>query len=225
MSVPSHLKFTFRGKFLGTPEIWSFGVKFRRTQDAGPDAGIDEIDQSAVTSAFSTLLAHGSGATFQQYVKATDWRAYVINEDNRMEGNPLVVDVEASNFIGAGGTIYPPQIALVVTTVADNRGPARFGRFYLPGPGYGISTGYALTDGAAGSYAEAATTFLKSISDAIDIPGSLSSSAAVNISENPGPDGTLQEVDHVEVGLVLDTLRSRRNAMLETRHVHGQIDW
>jgi hypothetical protein len=71
--------------------------------------------------------------------------------------------------------------------------------------------------------AGAVTDFLKDISDAIDIPGSLLSAAAANVSQSSG--GVLQEVDHVEVGRCLDTLRNRRKSMDEDRVIGGQIDW
>lgn len=225
MAVPTHFKFTFRGVFLGTPEIWSFGMHFSRTATGNPDAEVTDIDQSAVTAALTGLLTGGGLAPFNQYTEATDWRAYQIGTDGKMEGNPLVVDVSAAHIKGPGGVKLPPQIALVVTTVASDRGPGRFGRFYLPGPSQTMEADFRLSETNATAYAEAATNFLKAVSDAIDMPGGIDSSECVNISARPAPNGTIQVVDHVEVGKVYDTLRTRRNKMLEERHVHGQIDW
>lgn len=225
MAVPSHFKFTFRGIFLETPEVWSFGVHFRRTLDASPDAGLDAIDQAGVTSAITGLLTGGGLAPINNGTELVDWRAYVIGTDGRMEGDPLRVDLAASHIKGPGGVRYPPQVALVVTTVGDNRGPARYGRFYLPGPSQSMDSDFRLTATNATAYADAAATFLKGISDSIDLPLTTSSSAACNVSSRGGADGTLQGVDHVEVGRVYDTLRTRRNSMKEERIVGGNIDW
>lgn len=225
MAVPTHFKFTFRGKFLNTSEIWSFGVHFNRNVLAGPDAGLADVNESAVTAAITQLIAGSGFGVFNTYTQVTDWRAYQIGTDGRMEGNPLVVDIEASNIKGAGGNRFPPQIALVVTTVADNRGPARFGRFYLPGPAATLETDFRLSVENTTAYAEKATEFLKDLSGAIDVPGTIQSSAGINVSTRGSVDGTKQEIDHVEVGRVYDTLRTRRNALVEERVIHGQIDW
>jgi hypothetical protein len=222
MTVPTHFKFTFRGKFQSTPEIWSFGVKFARDVEEGPDAGLGDIDQGAVTTALTDYF-NFSGAGVSGFVLATDWRAYVIGTDGRMEGDPLVVDVSDAGIQGHGTNRYPPQVALAITTVAPNRGPARFGRWYLPGPTQGMGTDLRLTVTDAQAYGEAAAAFLKDISDAIDLPGTVSSSAGVHASSGGG--GTLQAIDHVEVGRVFDTTRTRRNAMLEDREVRAHIDW
>lgn len=224
MTFVKHFKFTFRGIFTNTPEIWSFGCHMSRLFAGAPDAGVDDIDNDAVTSALRALLSNGGSSTFGQAVHATDWRAYEIGTNGRMEGNPLVVDVSADSIGGTGGTVYPPQVSLCVTTVADNRGPARFGRFYLPGPSASLGSDLRLSAGVADGYGEAATQFLKSVSDAVDALG-LRSSSGLNVSGLPSSSGTNQIIDHVEVGRVLDTIRTRRNGMLEDRQVHGHIDW
>lgn len=224
MTVPTHFRFSFRGVFTNTPEIWNFGCHFRRDVAASPDLELTSIHQDQVTAAFVTLC-QGGGASMSSGIHATDWRAYKIGTDGKMQGNPLVVDVH--NEAGSGGAAvrYPPQIALVVTLVSLNRGPARFGRMYLPGPAEGMSPDHRLSIQAASDYAEQVTQFLKSISNAIDVPNEPISVAGCNVSDRPSGSGTLQEIDHVEVGRVLDTLRTRRDQLLEERHVHGHIDW
>jgi hypothetical protein len=225
MAVPTHFKFSFRGRFNNTPEIWSFGCHFDRIVVAGPDADLSNIDEGAVTAALTTLIEGPSDAAISTNVKVVDWRAYVIGTDGLMEGNPLFVDLSTEDIGGAAGNRYPPQIAAVVTLVADNRGPARFGRMYLPGPAEAIANDMRLSETSAAGYAESVTDFLKAVSSAIDLPGTIESAGACNISKRGGSEGTIQSIDHVEVGRVLDTLRTRRNNLLEERHVHGQIDW
>jgi hypothetical protein len=96
------------------------------------------------------------------------------------------------------------------------------GRFYLP-TNLALETDRRLSVTTAENAAVVIGTFLKGISGAIDLPGTVLSSSAVNVSSVGA--GLLQRVDHIEVGRVLDTLRSRRRSMLEERVVGGQIDW
>jgi len=223
MAVPTHFKLVFRGVFENTEEEWSFSVKYRRDVQNFPDAEVSNISDSGVTAAFTGLIGTSGTSRFSSSILATEWRAYQMGTDNRMEGNPKLV-VMPGEVRGLGANTFPPQIALCVTTVADNRGPARFGRFFLPGP-VAPMTDFRLTEVNATAYAEAVTVFLKAISDAIDLPNTTDSAPAVNISGLPVLTGTKQDVDHVEVGRVYDTIQSRRRQLLEERHIHGQIDW
>lgn len=224
MPVPKHLRITFRGVFAGTPEEWSFGVHMSGTISGGQDASATDVNTGQVTTALSTLLQSGAG--FSTAVHASDHRVYVIGTDGRMEGNPVVTDLSADvTTRGNAANKYPPQIALCITTVAPNRGAARFGRFFLPGPTAPLDASLRLSVADAAGYADVATQFLKDVSDAVDFPLTTVGSSAVHVSSRGGSGGTLQEVDHVECGRVYDTLRSRRRSMLEERVVDGHIDW
>lgn len=224
MATPVHMKFTFRGVFLGTPEEWSFGARFSRDNEAGADASIGDIDQAGVTTALGALIAQSGGGTFSAAVKCTDWRAYQIGPTGVMEENPLIVDVSSDGLVGATANKYPPQVSLVATLVANNRGPARFGRLYLPGPAAALDASMRISLADATSYATKVTAFLKAVSDSIDLELT-QSSEGLNISEVPPVSGSRQTIDHVEVGRVLDTLRSRRRGLLEERYEHTHIDW
>jgi len=65
--------------------------------------------------------------------------------------------------------------------------------------------------------------FLKSISDAIDLGGTVQSSAMLNISDDAT--GTYQDVDHIKVGRRPDRISRRINALQEEYVEGGQIDW
>jgi len=221
--IPTHFRFTVRGVFKNTPEQWSFGFHMSRSSETFPDAGLDDIDEGGVTAALTAFIQSG---VFDSSVRVVDWRAYVIGTDNKMEGNgPLLHEVTPADIDGTASVRYPSQIAAVVTLVADNRGPARFGRFYLPGPAYQLESDRRISTTNADTIATSATTFLKAVSDSIDAPFT-ESVKGVNVSlRGGGGAGTLQQIDHVEVGRVYDTLRTRRNQLLEERQVGGQIDW
>lgn len=223
MAIPSHLKIVFRGVFENTEEEWSFSTKWHRTVSASPDAGVNDINDAAVTNAISALIGASGTARFSSSILATEWRAYVIGTNGRMEGNPKQV-LLATPVRGTNQNTFPSSTSLVITTVADNRGPARFGRFFLPGPACPL-TDFRLTVAQAQAYGAVATAFVKSVSGAIDLPGTIESSAMVNASVLPAPGGTLQDVDRLEVGRVLDNLSTRRRQLDEERESAGQIDW
>lgn len=222
-AVPVHFKHTVRGKFLGSSEIWSYGLHYRRDV-LGSDAHLSDISESGVSSALATFFAN---MPFSSQVEVTDWRFYEIGPDGKMEGDgPLLHEYAAGELKGVGTRVLPPQVALVVSKVADHRGPAQFGRFYLPASGVTVQT----SDGrVAPTQADAWMTlcnnYLKGISDAIDLPGTIESSPCLNISSRGGTGGTKQDVDHLRIGLALDTLRTRRNALAEDYREGGQIDW
>jgi hypothetical protein len=112
-----------------------------------------------------------------------------------------------------------------VTTVAANRGPARFGRSYLPGLGKPLGTDGRLAAADAAAYGAAFSQLLDDIGHAIDAPGTPQQTFAVNVSDRPAGSGTKQKIVHVETGRAMDTLRSRRNKMLEDRQVTADISW
>ena len=224
MTVPTHFKFTFRGHFDGSPEFWSFGCYFDRQTGVGPDADLVNIDESAVTAAIATFMGNASMGTV---TRLDDWRAYVIGTNGRMEGNaPLLHIVDpGSPIAGSGGLNFPYQVAVVATRVAPDRGPAKLGRMYLPCLGVALSTGGRMTAAVALSVAQATSAFLKDISDAIDLPGTIESSAALNISKQPVTTGTAQAVDHIRVGRAFDTMQSRRTNLDEDYQEDAHIDW
>lgn len=223
MAVPTHFKFVFRGIFENTEEEWSFSVKYRRDVQNFPDATVEDIDDAAVTAALTALMGASGVGAFSSSILATEWRAYAQGTDNRAEGDIKKV-ILGTPARGGTPNKYPSQISLCVTTVADDRGPGRLGRFYLPAP-TGALTDFRLTTTIATNYAVVTTAFLKAVSDAIDLPNTTDSAPAVNISGLPVLTGTKQDIDHVEVGLVLDTIQTRRRQLVEERYEHTQIDW
>lgn len=221
MPVPTHLRVVFRGVFLGTPEAWSFGLKFSRDNPAGDDASLDDIDIAGMATDCQTFFGTAA-AGIPQACKLIDVRGYIIGTDGKMEGNPEIVDVSGTNIVGSPSTKYPPQVCLVMTHVAANRGPARYGRVFLPTALAVQTTDLRLSTAAADGARTAYTNFVKACSDRIDLE--LTQSAEqLNISATGA--GFRQTVDHHEVGLALDTLRTRRRSMAEERRPGGHIDW
>lgn len=223
VTVPTHFRFSIRGIFGDTPEGWNYGFHFNRSVAASADAGLSDIDEAAVSSALATFHAQ---TFFSMLSILTEWRAYVIGTNGKMEGNgPLLHEYGTPVPGGSSGSFFPPQVALAVTTVADNRGPAERGRFYLPGVRLTPAADMRISEAEADTITDATVDMLKGISAAIDMPATIESSAAANVSGLPVGTGTKQDIDHLETGRVYDTIRSRRRSLLEERFVGGQIDW
>lgn len=122
-------------------------------------------------------------------------------------------DYAGSPFAGTGAVSNPPQIALAVTLrTAVDRGRASSGRFFIPSPLAGVLADGTLAPAFASTVLGHVNTFLGSMHTAL--PG-----YRVCVASNVGT-GTIREVDHVEVGRVLDTIRSRR-AKLPEAYVAG----
>jgi hypothetical protein len=225
MPVPTHFRFTVRGIFDSSPETWVTGCHFTRANPGEADAGLDDLNEGDISAAVEGFFG---GSTFCANAKVTDWRMYVIGTDGHMQGNgPLLHDYVTSGPSGsAGAWKYPAQVACVISLVAADRGPAKHGRMYLPAPAAPVGSGGRISDADAADIRTATTTFLKAVSDSIDLEV-LNQSAACNVSKGPpgSTTGTLQEIDHLEVGRVYDTMRSRRRSMLEAYSVGGHIDW
>lgn len=114
---------------------------------------------------------------------------------------------------GVGTANLPPQCAVAVTLrTAARRGLANTGRFYLPHVTNGPSNDGRLLAGAAQGIATSTTTFLNSLRTALGddfIPAVASDTR----------EGQVRAVTHVEVGRVVDTIRSRRSSLDEDRQV------
>jgi hypothetical protein len=221
MTVHTHFRIVFRGIFDSTPEIWSFSTKWGRARPLGTDATLEDIGESGVTDAVEAYI---SSTDFQSNVKCTEWRAYQIGTDGKMEGDPMLVDLSTDPPTGTGTTrAYPTNVALCVTTVAEHRGHARYGRFYVPGPHAQLDSDRHVATSWLDPFVTHTVTFLKAVSDSIDLPGEIGSSEMQNISNDAS--GTFQPVKSIKVGRVLDNISRRRNAMLEDYHDSGDIDW
>ena len=221
MPVPTHMKIVVRGVFNATPEEWTYSMKFSRDNDGVPDAGIGDINQGDVTAA---LTAFHASSLFTAQVWVTGWRAYVIGEDGTMEGNPLVVEYTTGQYIKGLVTVRYSELdtSACITTVAGDRGPARFGRFFVPAPAMAVQADgrWGVSDVTA--MLTAATTMAKAVSDAIDLEATTSSSM-LNISDVGT--GAKQIVKRMKCGRVPDSQRRRRRSLLEEYIETGDIDW
>lgn len=143
---------------------------------------------------------------------------------NRIGADGRYVDATTHEYVyptpvpGATGSFYPPQLTLVASLRSSvERGPANRGRIYLPPT---TSAGTVANDGRtsvvnATNQATAVRRLLVDLNAAINLwDGGGSASPVAGIASNVGA-GTFRIISRVEVGRVVDTIRTRRNALDE----------
>lgn len=141
---------------------------------------------------------------------------------NRINTAGHYQDAEAKEYIypgaiaGTGTAGVPPQLSLVVSLRgAAPRSHGGKGRMYFP-PTTGTNTGLdsatgQITVALATNHANGIASLLTSIASAYVSAGI---TAVPGIASAAGA-GAFQAVDYVHVGRVVDTMRSRRNKLLE----------
>jgi hypothetical protein len=174
----------------------------------------DEVPQGVI-DACSTFIA--AGTTMAPAAKLDTIKLNEIGTDGKYTRTSVEHLIESAWPDGSGTTVYPPQVALVVSLLTnETRGLAARGRFYLPAPALGITTATALLNTSQVVTAVGhITTFLNAINTAMD-------PYRVAVASNVR-DGMIREVKNVRVGNVLDTIRSRRTSIPETYSIGAEV--
>lgn len=222
MPAPQHIQITFTG-VLGTlaipVEIFSFGL----SADPGntdPISGpfISPVDMKTLADSIApktaTLMANLSSRTILTRV-----RCALIGADGLTAKDPAGTYVQGDAALSTAGSstpMYPPQVALAVTTQSLADGPTGRGRFYLPMPGMSVGDDLRLTALQADGFAtNVAKPFLDGINASLaERPyGRLVVASAGSALKGIPP--ALRPINEVLVGRALDTIRTRRNNLVE----------
>lgn len=132
-----------------------------------------------------------------------------IGANGKYTGTPAITDFAA--IPGAGGALlHPYAVSLCVSLMTDRRGPTGKGRIFLPCPSLGVLDNGLCGQTEVQGVATSVQTLLTSLNNA---PGFDVADSEVVVSSSKG---YLSLVTGVRAGLVLDTIRSRRQALVET---------
>lgn len=186
---------------------WTLSLRPVNFGNAAPDVVPQGVIDAVTTFHTAPEVAAGAGA------RLTTIKLNEIGTDGRYvsDGDTVQHDFETS-IPGVGTSNLPAQIANVVTLrTAAQRGRASSGRFYYPATGRVVSSDGRLSAATAAAVAVDATTLLNSLNAALP-------DWQVAVMSSIGT-GTTRPVTHVEVGRVLDTMRSRRRSLEEERAV------
>jgi hypothetical protein len=201
MAFPPHRRVSFRGIFgtVAAPyEQWTFRLNFERFNESSPSG-------AAVTSAAVTAFTNQIAPRARAHVRLTEVKFATIGADGKYTEDPFIAAVNVPGTSTAGA-LSPPQVALAVSLNTPTRGPMGKGRFYIPAPATTIDPNTGLISVVdAQWFADGAAAFLTAMNA---IPGL----GNVGIASTKG---LFSSVNSVRVGRVLDTIRSRRNAISE----------
>jgi hypothetical protein len=186
------------GTLSGPVEIFSYGFALDATNFAVP-ATTDGLVAAIVA------LHSGDRAAIATQMILTEVAFSNVSGAGVQIGETLRVPLEVPG--GGGSMAHPPQVAWRVSLGSGLRGKSQRGGFYLPGPtvSTGAETGL-VTEQKATNCATAVVEMINQI-NAVGDPGGrvvIASSVAGNVP-----------VNQVRVGRALDTIRTRRNALVE----------
>lgn len=210
MAYPGeHYLFAFGGPLRGG-EIWTMGLRMTAPAPAGGEANtrlaLDALHAALKAWWIGGVSSNAAGLAWSKLnrIAATGLYAdgFTIRKD---EATPVYNNVSVQ---------FPNQIALVATlTTGLSRGLANRGRMFFPVPAVVMEDSDGRLTVAA---ATAAATKVKTL---IDNLNAATDGCRIGIYSKGGKVGvgTQRPVTGVEVGRVLDTMRTRRSALKEAR--------
>lgn len=192
------------GNLNGGVESWAINLSFARV--AAPT-------QAMVDNAFANVGAFISGQGSRTHIscRLRQVKLSQIDAAGHLVGNALVhTGVVAGGF---NSDVHPPQIALVVSLGTNSRGSQNRGRVYLPQPSVSVDPNTLTIPVADRDAVEGA--FLIMLTNLAQTLGTRPVIASTK--------GHNTEISRVRVGLVLDTMRSRRRKVQEAYDSPGTV--
>lgn len=220
MAFSPHGKIVAYGHFgpdQGTQwETWSASTSY---DVVGPDVGAmpDVLPQGtldAIRGAYATLITKPTGggvAAFPGHTFLDGVAYYRAKADGNSTTGTWQRSAVTATTQGMGIASTPLQIATVVTLDALGARGGRFGRFYLPGLAQGY-TGGVMDTQIAVQFVTAVRTCLTAVNTALT--AAVEGDAELVVASGRG-NGENRPVRQVRVGVVPDTMRSRRRSLDE----------
>ena len=193
---------------LFTEERWSIGLRLSRVGPGGSQQ-IDEDRAAPIFDAIATFWAGNFGVGRQAALDLI--KLNTIGPDGKYL-QPYTVLRELSPVVASGGTPspFPPQVSCVVTLeTGQNRGLAARGRVFLPAPMATVQSDGRMAVADRDAISAGARALVNTINTAASPDRVI---VASDVRE-----GAIRQVTAVSVGLVLDTMRSRRTSLQEDR--------
>lgn len=200
---PSYDLMTFSGVFGSASEaheIWSFSLKFEPTQ--GTTETMAQIGVDAYTQWLVPIMPFHVALTEVRYSMHEAGGATAKNAEGGYVQTRQGVNVQGA----AAGAIFPLQTALCVSLGSARAGASGKGRFYLPMPPWELGGDGRFSATAQASGVTQIGGFLNFLHADLAQP-------LVIVSPTYG---TRSAVTHFRLGRTPDTMRSRRNALLES---------
>lgn len=212
MPFAPHTRVTAIGTLGTGADRFSYGLNlgFTGAPAALPQAGLEDI-----TASIKAMHKRATSGVSADAV-LTEVKFASIGADGKYTADPVVIAVTGG--AGGGNNAFNqvlPQSALAVSLMTDRRGPSGKGRFYLPMPAFATAgaNSFQITQANADGVRDSVQTMLNEI---LNAPG------LDNVNNELDPvvvvastKGFNTPVTGVRVGRVVDTIRTRRNALSE----------
>lgn len=217
MPYAPHYRVTWSGT-LGVPdpvEIFAFGLSL----DVGPSDFLNRDDLFPLAGACLDAWAATMKNHTHQMAGVDRVRVASIGANGKVPRNAdgAFVQADATGWVqgGATGPVPAPQTALVVSLRSEMDDLTGRGRFYHPLPAAALDATFRMSTGATQTLVTVARDFVRAVNTA-----SLAAGAGrVVVASQGSPTRAIPPanrlVTQVSVGRVLDTVRSRRNALDE----------
>lgn len=208
MAYPhSIFRLVMSGTHFGT-ETFSYGLTFAKTwTDQSAPSTVPTGIVDAVVAFHTSANSRISNASVLETIKFNE---IGIDGRYRSESETVMEEFE-TGYPGATNAIMPPQVALAITLrTAKRRGRAHAGRFYIPYGGGAIDNDGRIGSANQATIAAEVTKFLNALNTAAEGIGRLAVASDVGT-------GAIEHITHCEVGGVLDTIRTRRKSLDESR--------
>jgi hypothetical protein len=200
---------TFGGPLFDGTEEWSCGL---RLAGAGAEAASDEAADQVLCNSYADAI---STSWSTKYISRPDAKlAWVKFNRVGLDGKYRFEYTLRKDFaapVAGNGTStdrFPAQISLVATLrTASRRGLANAGRIYLPAPSTMLDSDGRIQAQQRGQVMQGVVHLLDGI-NAVDASLHIAIASKVRT-------GATKRVTRVEIGRVLDTMRSRRSSLVE----------
>jgi len=195
-------------------DIFSFGL--RASGDTGFDAvdALAELDVPGIAAIFGTYF-EAAGTKIETVGHLYKVKVAALGTDGKYLTDSIEAEPEPGGSNGSVSAVrYPNQVALAVSLrTVTNIGRATKGRFYLPVPGHNVQTDGKIIPAEVVATAATSKTFLDALNT--KLAADITQTIRLQIMSDIGS-GVSRVVTSVRVGDVIDTIRSRRNALTET---------
>ena len=220
-NYPKHWLFSFGGTLLGGEEIWQNNIRFAD----GTAGGIDIVDEDATLERFMDALSTAFVRSTSPFLGYSVGTRLLWGKFNQIQSDGTYEDGERTHVldlpgVGVGATSGAasnvPQLALAVSwTTGKTRGLAHGGRIFIPMPGVAVNLSGQLDTSVTTGIATAWANLISEWNNEPGIDTGTLVASVVSGVDSQGRSGGVNAITGVRVGSVLDTMRSRRNALNE----------
>lgn len=195
-------------------EIWNTGLKVNYFGVSSIDEEVLESAAASIADAWETFFTRTDSSfnlRFSNAYRTKEVKTSHVGTDGKVIGNTYTHFYDAPIVGDVGGTLPPPQTAIVGSfRSSKQRGPGSQGRMYLPGVSYLIGSDGLVPEDNTRNFANDFNAFINEINN---IGGVIGSQFQVILTSSVG-EGVELPVTQTGLDRKVDTQRRRANAIV-----------